>query len=200
MPTTRVRAKPRSNVTRLTTRRGRAPRASYDQLKEFQGQRYSGMKVGRGHKWRYDAGEWRETKVTPDKWEFEYSVVKRRAGRAPEGSGAPVGTAYRWYILAHQVVTKQDANSYTTEMVGLKHKLAHKRAGKDSWNASERAQRKRLIKVLHELIAELEKPVPERAAGETAEEASTSRRKRKAKPTGRARGQRARGGRKQIAA
>lgn len=133
-------------------------RSSYDRFKEFEGKRYTGMKVGRRHKWRYDAGEWTEKKVTPDKWEFQYAVTKRRAGKAPEGSGAPVGTAYRWYILAHQVVTKLDANSYTTEMAGLKYKLAHKRAEKESWNASENAQRKHLVAILRELIAELEKP------------------------------------------
>jgi hypothetical protein len=114
------------------------------------------MKVGRRHKWRYDAGEWNEKKVTPDKWEFQYAVTKRRAGKAPEGSGAPLGTAYRWYILANQVVTKKDANSYTTEMAGLKYKLAHRRADKTSWSASDSAQRKRLIALLRELIAELE--------------------------------------------
>jgi len=130
---------------------------AYDQFKEHEGKRYTGMKVGRGHKWRYDAGEWIEKKVTPDKWEFQYSVVKRRKGRAPEGSGAPVGTAYNWYILAHQVVTKLDANSYTTEMAGMKYKLAHKRADKTTWSASERAQRKRLVQILREMIAEIER-------------------------------------------
>src|SRR5437588_3706732 len=130
---------------------------AYDQFKEHEGKRYTGMKVGRGHKWRYDAGEWVEKKVTPDKWEFQYSVVKRRKGRAPEGSGAPVGTAYNWYILAHQVVTKLDANSYTTEMAGMKYKLAHKRADKTTWSASERAQRKRLVQILREMIAEIER-------------------------------------------
>jgi hypothetical protein len=129
---------------------------TYDEVKEFQGQRYTGMKVGRRHKWRYDAGEWTEQKITPDKWDFQYSVVKRRAGRAPEGSGAPVGTAYRWYILADQVVTKLDANSYMTEMAGLKYKVAHKRADKGSWSASERAQRKRLAALLREMADELE--------------------------------------------
>jgi hypothetical protein len=130
---------------------------AYDQVKEHEGKRYTGMKIGRGHKWRYDAGEWREKKVTPDKWEFQYSVVKRRAGRAPEGSGAPIGTAYNWYILAHQIVTKLDANSYTTEMAGLKYKLAHKRADKTTWSASDRAQRRRLVEILRELIADLER-------------------------------------------
>jgi hypothetical protein len=142
------------------TKQRRAPagaRSSYDRFKEFDGKRYTGMKVGRRHKWRYDPGEWMEKKVTPDKWEFTYAVKKHRAGKAPEGSGAPVGTAYRWYILANQIVTKQDANSYTTEMAGLKYKLAHKRADKESWSASDRAQRKRLAQILREMIAELEK-------------------------------------------
>lgn len=132
------------------------PNTAYDQFKEHEGKRYTGMKIGRGHKWKYDAGDWAEKKVTPDKWEFQYSVVKRRKGRAPEGSGAPLGTAYNWYILAHQVVTKLDANSYTTEMAGMKYKLAHKRADKTTWSASDRAQRKRLVQILREMIAELE--------------------------------------------
>ena len=131
--------------------------SAYDQFKMHEGKRYTGMKIGRGHKWKYDAGDWTEKKATPDKWEFQYSVVKRRKGRAPEGSGAPVGTAYNWYILAHQVVTKIDANSYTTEMAGLKYKLAHKRADKTTWSASERAQRRRLVQILREVIAEIER-------------------------------------------
>src|SRR5437660_269931 len=73
----------------------------------------------------------------------------------------PVGTAYSWYILADQIVTKLDANSYTTEMKGLKYKLAHKRAGHETWSASERAKRKRLVQILRETIAELERqPAP----------------------------------------
>jgi hypothetical protein len=93
--------------------------------------------------------------------EFKYAVMKRRAGKAPEGSGAPVGTAYRWYILANQIVTKLDANSYSTEMVGLKHKLARRRADKKSWSASENAQRRRLVQILRELAQELENSAKE---------------------------------------
>lgn len=85
--------------------------ATYNEFKEFEGKRYTGMKVGRSHKWNYDKGVWKETKITPDEWEISYAVNKRRAGRAPEGSGVPVGTAYRWYIMAHQNVTKLDANT-----------------------------------------------------------------------------------------
>ena len=133
-----------------------ATKSRYDELKEFNGKRYTGMRVGRSHTWRYDAGEWKERKVTPDRWEFRYSVPKRRAGRAPEGSGAPIGTAYHWYIIADQVVTKLDANSYMTEMVGHKLKVAHRRADRSAWNSSDRAQRKQLVKLLRELVADLE--------------------------------------------
>jgi len=38
--------------------------ASYEDYKEFEGQQYTGMKIGRSHKWNYDAGVWREKKVT----------------------------------------------------------------------------------------------------------------------------------------
>ena len=128
---------------------------SYNQFKEFEGKKYTGMKVGRSHKWYYDKGEWKEKKVTPDKWQFTYNVTKRRAGIAPEGSGVPLGTEYHWYILANQNVKKIDANSYTTSMIGLKYKVAHKRAEKNSWSSSEDAQRKRLIEILQRSIEEL---------------------------------------------
>lgn len=130
---------------------------TYNQFKEFEGQFYTGMKIGRGHKWYYDKGEWKETKVSPDLWTISYAVTKRRAGKAPEGSGVPVGTEYHWYILAHQHVRKLNANDYTTALTGLKYKLAHRRAEKDKWNISDKAQRKRLIKLLKDMIVQLEK-------------------------------------------
>jgi hypothetical protein len=131
--------------------------ATYNEFKEFEGRRYTGMKIGRSHKWHYDRGEWKETKITPDEWRIEYAVRKRRAGRAPEGAGVPVGTEYHWYILAHQNVTKLNANDYSTSMTGVKFKLAHKRAEQEKWSASPRAQRKHLIKILREMIVELER-------------------------------------------
>ena len=132
---------------------------SYDQFKEFEGKKYTGMKVGRTHKWYYDKGEWKEKKVTPDKWQFTFNVTKRRSGHAPEGSGAPVGTEYHWYILANQSVKKLDANKYTTSMLGLKYKLAHKRADRESWSSSDNTQKKRLIGILEEMIEQLRKEI-----------------------------------------
>lgn len=130
---------------------------TYNQFKEFEGQKYTGMKIGRSHKWYYDKGEWKETKATPDLWTISYAVTKRRAGKAPEGSGVPVGTEYHWYIVAHQHVRKLNANDYTTSLTGLKFKLAHRRADKGKWNISDKAQRNRLIKFLKDIIVQLEK-------------------------------------------
>jgi hypothetical protein len=130
---------------------------SYNDFKEHEGQRYTGMKIGRSHKWYYDKGEWRETKITPDLWQITYAVTKRRAGHAPKGSGVPVGTEYHWYVLAHQNTTKRTANDYTTSMTGLKFKIAHKRAGSEKWSATPRTQRKRMIMFLESVIRDLQK-------------------------------------------
>jgi len=142
--------------TRRATKKSEVA-VSYDEFKVYEGQQYTGMKVGRSHKWYYDKGEWKEKKITPDLWQFSYAVTKRRAGRAPEGSGVPVGTEYHWYILGHQNVSKLNANDYTTSMTGLKFKIAHKRADNGKWSASPKAQRKRMIKFLQGVIEDLEK-------------------------------------------
>jgi hypothetical protein len=115
------------------------------------------MEVARTHKWYYDQGEWKEKKIRPDQWEINYAVTKRRAGKAPEGSGVPVGTEYRWYIMAHQHVRKLNANDYTTALSGFKFKIAHKRFDKENWSASERAQRKALIRYFQQMIKQLER-------------------------------------------
>jgi hypothetical protein len=132
------------------------PAVSYDEFKEYEGRRYTGMKIGRSHKWYYDQGEWKEKKITPDLWQISYAVTKRRAGRAPEGSGVPVGTEYHWYVLAHQNVTKLNANDYTTSLSGLKFKIAHKRADNGKWSATPKTQRKRMIQFLRQVIEDLE--------------------------------------------
>ena len=132
------------------------PAVSYDDFKVFEGQKYTGMKIGRSHKWYYDQGEWKEKKITPDLWQISYAVTKRRAGKAPEGSGVPVGTEYHWYVVAHQNVRKLDANSYTTSLAGLKFKVAHRRAETEKWSATEKTQRRRMIRFLQDVISDLE--------------------------------------------
>jgi hypothetical protein len=165
------------------------PGVSYHEFKTHEGQRYTGMKVGRSHKWYYDRGEWKETKITPDLWQISYAVTKRRAGRAPEGSGVPVGTEYHWYVLAHQNVSKVNANDYTTSMSGLKFKIAYKRADTGKWSATPNTQRKRMIAFLRDVIKDLEKeqqeapakpvrsrPAARRGTGYRARTSSTGRR------------------------
>ena len=153
------------------------PAVSYNEFKDYEGRKYTGMKIGRSHKWYYDKGEWKETKVTPDLWEISYAVTKRRAGRAPEGSGVPVGTEYHWYVVAHQNVLKLNANDYTTSLAGLKFKIAHRRADNGKWSATPRTQRKRMIEFLQGLIGELkqQKDKPATAAAEN-ERASAPKR------------------------
>jgi hypothetical protein len=185
----------KSNGTTASKRSARSDRAvSYNEFKEYEGQKYTGMKIGRGHKWRYDKGEWKETKITPDLWQISYAVTKRRAGRAPEGSGVPVGTEYHWYVLAHQNVAKQTANDYTTSLTGLKFKIAHKRAGSEKWSATPRTQRKRMIAFLRSVLSDLEKQFAGEGAVPTREKLPVAR-KRAARTPPRAAAKRA-GGRR----
>jgi hypothetical protein len=161
--------------TRQPMNAARSDRAvSYNEFKEYEGQKYTGMKIGRSHKWHYNKGEWKETKITPDLWQIGYAVTKRRAGRAPEGSGVPVGTEYHWYVLAHQNVAKQSANDYTTSLTGLKFKIAHKRAGSEKWSATPRTQRKRMINFLRSVLADLEKQFDHEGPATAARETPTA--------------------------
>jgi len=108
---------------------------AYDDLKEFEGEEYSGMPVGGQHTWRYTDAVWRERKVAPDAWEFALTSVKKRDRPAPPGSGAAVFSEYHWYLLAHQWARKIDADSYTTFMSGMKYKVAHKRPHWRTWSS-----------------------------------------------------------------
>lgn len=151
-------------AVRKKVRKKRTPKkveASYEAIKNYNGKQYVGMQIGRSHKWYYDKGEWKDKKITPDLWEIRYAVTKRRAGKAPKGSGAPIGTGYHWYILAHQEVLKLNEDDYSTVLSGLKYKIAHKRAAKGNWSASVATQRKTLLKFFKEMVTQLEKePVP----------------------------------------
>jgi hypothetical protein len=171
----------RSSTKKATNEAKSDLAVSYNEFKEHEGQRYTGMKIGRSHKWYYDKGEWKEKKITPDLWQIGYAVTKRRAGRAPEGSGVPVGTEYHWYILAHQNTAKQTANDYTTTLTGLKFKIAHKRAGSEKWSATPRTQRKRMIMFLRNALADLEKQNDREGSVTGARERPAARKQRNAR-------------------
>ena len=135
---------------------------AYDDVKEFEGETYSGMAVGGEHTWLYPNGLWKETKVAPDRWDFTFSAIKERERSAPPGSGVPVGTQYHWYILADQRVRKIDADSYTTFMSGVKYKIAHKRPHWRKWSSEypeQTSETEKLIDILEGTLARLREPV-----------------------------------------
>lgn len=131
---------------------------TYDDLKEFNGEEYTGMPVGGQHTWIYPNGLWREQKVAPDKWEFTFASIKEREGNAPFGSGPPANTQYLWYILAHQRVRKIDKDSYSTFMSGIKYKIAHKRPHWRKWSSQypdQESEREKIVSILEEILAKL---------------------------------------------
>ena len=137
---------------------------AYDDLKEFEGEEYSGMYVGGQHTWRYTDAVWREQKVAPDAWEFSLTSVKKRDRPAPPGSGAAVFTEYHWYLLAHQWARKIDADSYTTFMSGMKYKVAHKRPHWRAWSSEYPGNESEDIRISEILEAALDRIRPKQGA------------------------------------
>ncbi|TFG05737.1 MAG: hypothetical protein EU536_00755 [Promethearchaeota archaeon] len=132
-------------------------RESYNALKDYDGQKYTGMNIGGRHIWNYTNAIWDETKVSPDKWDIKLTSLKTRSHRAPPRTGALERTQYHWYIVADQKVVKLDENSYSTTMTGVKFKIGYK---KPTWNQwSYRYQHEtyedKIIKILEETIERL---------------------------------------------
>jgi hypothetical protein len=128
---------------------------TYNSLKKFNSQIYSGMRIGGSHKWHYDNGEWCETKLTPNMWQFSFHSLKTRFHSAPTNSGAKVQTKYHWYIIADQIAAKLDSNSYITDMKGLKYKIGHKRPNWRNFSYSypeQEGYKERVIKILEETL------------------------------------------------
>lgn len=129
---------------------------AYDDVKEHEGERYSGMPVGGEHRWVYPQGRWVERKQGPHRWSFTFQSDKRRSSPAPEGSGADPGTQYHWYILAHQRVRKVDKDTYHTRMEGRKYKIAHKRPYWKRWSskyADQPSRAEKLVEILEQALA-----------------------------------------------
>lgn len=127
----------------------------YDRLKTYKNKTYTGMKVGNSHYWNYKNGKWNETKEAPDKWSFNFNSMKTRFNSAPMNSGAAIKTKYHWYIIADQIATKINNNSYMTSMKGIKFKVGHKRPywKTFSYNYPEQTQYKeRIINILSDTL------------------------------------------------
>lgn len=130
----------------------------YDALKKFNGQTYSGMQIGDSHKWHYNDGKWFETKLAPDMWEFAFHSIKTRFHNAPINSGAKLNTKYHWYIIADQIATKLDSNTYITDMKGFKYKIGHKRPNWRNFSydyPEQESYKERIIKILENAIIQL---------------------------------------------
>jgi hypothetical protein len=129
-------------------------------MKKYKDQIYTGMKVGGTHHWNYKNGKWEETKVAPDQWTMKFNCIKSRVNSAPNNTGVSIGTQFHWYIIADQIATKLDANSYMTDMEGMKFKIGHKRPHWKafSYNYPEQlSYKKRIIKILQNIIEDLKK-------------------------------------------
>lgn len=132
---------------------------AFDNLKVYEGKKYTGMRVGQEHHWNYLNTEWDETKTEPDKWNIRMTSIKQRKVPAPENSGAPVGTQYHWYIIGQQVVEKINANEYKTILEAHKYKLGHKRPywKQPSYNYKEQKSLKQMqLDALNKEIQELQ--------------------------------------------
>ena len=132
-------------------------RKYYNALKEYNGKKYTGMSVGGKHSWNYNKGTWNETKVAPEKWEFEFTSLKSRTHQAPPGTGALKNTGYHWYIIADQKVVKINENEYRTVMKGSKFKIGHKRPNWRTWSYhyKHESQEDKIIKILQDMIEKL---------------------------------------------
>jgi hypothetical protein len=116
------------------------------------------MKVGGTHKWHYDNGEWIESKLSPDKWNFKFKSVKTRFHQAPLDSGAEINAKFHWLIIADQIATKLDKDSYMTNMNGFKFKVGHKRP---EWNGftydfpKQESYTQKVIEILEDTLSSL---------------------------------------------
>lgn len=82
-PVRKIRGTKQRPITKKASKKKQASvdrSKSYNEYKNFEGQQYTGMKVGRSHKWYYDKGEWKETKITPDLWEISNDYTTSLTG------------------------------------------------------------------------------------------------------------------------
>ena len=115
------------------------------------------MKIGNSHYWNYNNGKWFETKEAPDRWKFHYKSLKTRNKPAPIDSGAKVNTQFHWYIIADQIATKINSNTYKTFMNGAKFKIGHKRPHWRSFSYEYPEQMSYKEKIIHILETILKK-------------------------------------------
>lgn len=118
------------------------------------------MRVGSSHHWNYTNGKWHETKKAPDRWKFKFNSLKTRVIPAPSNTGASIKTKFHWYIIADQIATKIDDNTYMTSMTGVKFKIGHKRPYWKTFSYNYPQQlsyKEKIIEILERALIELKK-------------------------------------------
>src|SRR2546426_5773031 len=91
---------------------------AYDDLKEFDGETYTGVAVGGEHTWLYPNGLWRGTKGAPPPWGFSFPTIKKRGGGAPAPFGGPGGAQKPSDNPGPPTPPESPAGSYTTPPSG----------------------------------------------------------------------------------
>ena len=130
----------------------------YNELKKYHNNIYTGMRVGQSHHWIYNDGHWNERNISPNEWQISFNCVKSRAHAAPINTGAGIGTKYHWYIIADQIATKLNSNSYMTKLKGMKFKIGHKRPNWRSFSydyPEQETYKEHVIKVLEDTLSKL---------------------------------------------
>lgn len=130
----------------------------YNSFKTHNEKLYTGMRVGGAHYWNYNDGKWHETKEAPDRWSFSFNSKKTRVTQAPSNTGASLNTKFHWYIIADQIATKIDSNSYMTSMKGVKFKIGHKRPYWKSFSynyPNQISYKERIIQILETILINL---------------------------------------------
>ena len=54
--------------------------STFNQFKEFEGKKYTGMRIGRTHKWYYNKGYWKEKKSHPINGNLDIMLQKEEQG------------------------------------------------------------------------------------------------------------------------
>jgi hypothetical protein len=137
----------RRSSTRQPANAARSDRAvSYNEFKEYERQKYTGMKIGRSHKWYYDQGEWKETKVTPYTTSLtglKFKIAHGRAG-SEKWSATPRTQRKRMISFLRSVLADLEKQSDREGVIaGQEAPAARKRTARAPRGAKNAAGRQR---------------------------------------------------------
>jgi len=84
------------------------------------------------------------------------SFEKTREKPIGPNKGAVIGTKLHWFIIADQIETKLDDNSYKSSIIGIRFRIGRKRPHWELFNYDPYISKKeRIIKILEDYIKKL---------------------------------------------